>query len=64
MTRTLRLGMVGCGAIAQWHKTAIDAVDSVEISAAIDVDTERAEAMAKAVRDSVIVDRGTAPCPK
>ena len=48
MTRTLRLGMVGCGAIAQWHKTAIDAVDSVEISAAIDVDTERAEAMAKA----------------
>ena len=48
MTKTLRLGMVGCGAIAEWHKTAIDAVDSVTISAAIDVDGQRAEAMADA----------------
>lgn len=47
MAETLKLGLVGCGAIASWHKTAIDAVPNVEITAAIDVDMQRAEAMAR-----------------
>lgn len=48
MAQTLKLALVGCGAIAQWHKDAIAHVDSVEISAAIDVDPARAQAMAEA----------------
>jgi UDP-N-acetyl-2-amino-2-deoxyglucuronate dehydrogenase len=44
----LRLGLVGCGAIAQWHLHAIRAAASrTEVSAAIDLDAERAGAMAR-----------------
>ncbi len=47
MAETLKLALVGCGAIADWHEQAIREVPEVEISAAIDVDAAKAEAMAK-----------------
>ena len=44
----LRLGFVGCGAIAQWHLDAIRAAaPRTEVAAAADVDRARAEAVAK-----------------
>jgi UDP-N-acetyl-2-amino-2-deoxyglucuronate dehydrogenase len=44
--RRLRLAFVGCGAIAQWHLTALRAAATrTEVTAAIDVDRDRARAM-------------------
>jgi predicted dehydrogenase len=48
MPNPLKLAFVGCGAIAQWHRHAVEAVAEVRITAAIDVDPAKAEAMAKA----------------
>ena len=48
MPNPLKLAFVGCGAIAQWHHRAIEEVAEVRITAAIDVDPEKAEAMAQA----------------
>jgi len=46
--RRLRLAFVGCGAIAQWHLTALrSAAPRTEVTAAIDVDRDRAAAMSK-----------------
>ncbi len=45
MAKTLKLALVGCGAIADWHEQAIREVPEVEISAAIDVDAAKLERM-------------------
>jgi predicted dehydrogenase len=46
--RRLRLAFVGCGAIAGWHLTALRAAASrTEVTAVVDVDADRAAAMAK-----------------
>jgi UDP-N-acetyl-2-amino-2-deoxyglucuronate dehydrogenase len=46
--RRLRLAFVGCGAIAEWHLTALRAAaPRIEVTAAVDVDRARAGAMAK-----------------
>jgi len=47
MTERLKLALVGCGAIADWHQQAIREAPEVEITAAIDVDAAKAKAMAK-----------------
>ncbi len=45
--RRVRLGMVGCGAIARWHLEAIaKAASRTMVTAAVDVRGERAEALA------------------
>lgn len=41
------LALVGCGAIAQWHRMALASVPALEIRACVDPLRERAEAMAK-----------------
>ena len=47
MDDTLRMAMVGCGAIAQWHLHAIEAaVPEISVAAAVDVDPARAAALA------------------
>ena len=46
-TATLRLGFVGCGAIAEWHLHAIRNGDTrIQVTAAIDPDPVRAQAIA------------------
>ena len=47
MSETLKLALVGCGAISEWHRTAIAQVPEIEITATVDVDLARAEAAAK-----------------
>ena len=45
----LRLGMVGCGAIARWHLEAIGrAAIRTDVTAVVDVLPERAQALASA----------------
>jgi UDP-N-acetyl-2-amino-2-deoxyglucuronate dehydrogenase len=44
----LRLALVGCGAISEWHRMAIAEVPEIEIAAAVDVDAGRAASVAKA----------------
>jgi UDP-N-acetyl-2-amino-2-deoxyglucuronate dehydrogenase len=46
MADTLRLALVGCGAICDWHQVGIRTVPEIEITAAVDVDRARAEAAA------------------
>jgi predicted dehydrogenase len=47
MVANLRLGLVGCGAIAGWHVDAVDrAAPRTRVTATIDLDLERATAMA------------------
>ena len=46
MADKLRLALVGCGAISDWHRIGIRAVPEIEIAAAVDVDRTRAEASA------------------
>ena len=41
------LALVGCGAIAQWHRMALASVPALEIRACVDPLRERAEAMAQ-----------------
>ncbi len=46
--RRLRLAFVGCGAIAAWHLAAVRAVASrTDVTAVVDVDSDRALALAK-----------------
>jgi UDP-N-acetyl-2-amino-2-deoxyglucuronate dehydrogenase len=42
----LRLALVGCGAISEWHRKAIARIPEIEITAVIDVDEARARAAA------------------
>jgi len=42
----LRLALVGCGAISEWHRMGIRNVPEIEIVAAVDVERARAEAAA------------------
>lgn len=46
MADKLRLALVGCGAISDWHRTAIAAVPEIEITACIDIDVARAKEVA------------------
>ncbi|MSO38116.1 MAG: Gfo/Idh/MocA family oxidoreductase [Acidimicrobiia bacterium] len=47
MTDKVRLAMVGCGAIASWHLRAIEAsVPEIEVTATVDIDPARANALA------------------
>src|ERR1039458_3899695 len=46
--RRLRLAFVGCGAIAEWHLAALRAaVSRTDVTAVVDVDSERVRTMAK-----------------
>lgn len=46
--RRLRLALVGCGAIAEWHLAALRAAaPRTDVTAVVDVDPDRAGAMAK-----------------
>lgn len=48
MDGTLRLGLVGCGAIAGWHHDAIDRkAERTTVTATVDPDLARAEALAE-----------------
>ncbi len=47
MQPKLRLALVGCGAISEWHRMNLKQVPEIEITAAVDVDRARAEAAAK-----------------
>ncbi len=48
MPEKLKLALVGCGAISEWHRVAMRNVPELEITAAVDVDRGRAEAAAAA----------------
>ena len=43
----LRLGLVGCGAIAQWHARALQSTKRTTVTACVDVSTERADHLAE-----------------
>ena len=45
MTTSLRVALVGCGAIAEWHRTAIATTARTRVTACIDPDAGRAAAM-------------------
>jgi predicted dehydrogenase len=45
----LKLALVGCGAISEWHRMGLRDVPEIEITAAVDVDLARAEAVAAEV---------------
>lgn len=47
MTTDLRVALVGCGAIAEWHRTAIVAASRTRVTACVDPDARRAAAMAE-----------------
>ncbi len=44
---TVRVGMVGCGGIANWHTSNLEKMEDVRIVATCDIIPERAEQMAK-----------------
>ena len=44
--KNLRLGLVGCGAIAQWHVEALQAAERTTVTACVDVLPEKAEKVA------------------
>jgi predicted dehydrogenase len=44
----LKLALLGCGAISQWHRRACAGLPQIRITACIDVDVRRARAAAKA----------------
>jgi len=46
MSNGLRVALVGCGAIAEWHRTAIATTARTHITACVDPDSGRAAAMA------------------
>jgi UDP-N-acetyl-2-amino-2-deoxyglucuronate dehydrogenase len=48
MSETLKLALVGCGAISEWHRMAIEHVPEIAITAAVDPDLARAKATAEA----------------
>lgn len=47
MSKKLKLALVGCGAISEWHRTAIRNVPELEVAAVVDIDRGRAEAAAQ-----------------
>ncbi len=48
MAAKLKLALVGCGAISEWHRMGLCEVEEIEISAAVDVDAAKARAVAEA----------------
>ena len=48
MSDPLKLALVGCGAISEWHRMAIEHVPEIEITAAVDPDAARAKDTAEA----------------
>ncbi len=46
MPEKLKLALVGCGAISEWHRMAIRNLPEIEVTATVDVDRGRAEAAA------------------
>jgi predicted dehydrogenase len=57
----LRLGLIGCGAIAQWHMRAISrGVTRTDVTAVVDVDQGRADALAAASGGTAYTDLGAA----
>lgn len=46
MSQTLKLALVGCGAISDWHRMGLRDVAEIEVTAVVDVDRGRAEAAA------------------
>jgi hypothetical protein len=51
MSQRLRLALVGCGAISEWHRRALAKVPEIEITACVDPDRARAEAAAAGTDD-------------
>ncbi|MSO60050.1 MAG: Gfo/Idh/MocA family oxidoreductase [Ilumatobacteraceae bacterium] len=51
--RELRLGLVGCGAIAQWHARALKNLSRTRVTACIDVSPERAAHLASLTEGTV-----------
>jgi predicted dehydrogenase len=47
MTTNLRVALVGCGAIAEWHRAAIAATARTRVTACVDPDAGRAAALAE-----------------
>ena len=45
--KVLRLALVGCGAISEWHRKAIARIPEIQISAVVDIDAGRARAVAR-----------------
>ncbi|MBW2316757.1 MAG: Gfo/Idh/MocA family oxidoreductase [Deltaproteobacteria bacterium] len=48
MSEPLKLALVGCGAISDWHRMGLEQVPELEITAVVDVDPGRAQAAAEA----------------
>ncbi len=46
VSETLRLALVGCGAICDWHRRGLGHVPEIEITAAVDPDLARAQRVA------------------
>jgi predicted dehydrogenase len=51
----LRLALVGCGAISEWHRMGLRDVPEIQVTSAVDVDRPRAEAAAKDTGAEVFV---------
>lgn len=49
MSDVLKIALVGCGAISEWHRMGLREVPEIEITATVDVDAERAAAVAASV---------------
>ncbi|NLK07396.1 MAG: Gfo/Idh/MocA family oxidoreductase [Firmicutes bacterium] len=56
---TVRVGMVGCGGIANWHAGHLEQFDDVKVVAACDIIVERAEAMAERFGGANVYDNHT-----
>ena len=54
--KRISLALVGCGAISEWHRNALDACGRFEIVACVDPDIPRAKACAEAHQAAVYPD--------
>jgi predicted dehydrogenase len=54
--RTIKIGLIGAGGIAQTHMTAVSAIEGVEVVAVCDLIKERAENTAKKFGIPLVVD--------
>jgi len=50
VNQVVKLALVGCGAISEWHRLGLREVPELEVSAVVDLDPARARAAAEATR--------------